>query len=172
MLANFVEQGKTLSFQFKRTVIFVLFCGEEQGLIGSAALASEMRRGNTPLAAMVNLDMIGYPQPNSPATLYWMSGSTNRALTDLAFSLTREYLGPETALQFTGACCSDQQSFHSQGYVAASVFESLSAFNNPNYHRSSDTPSTVTFSHVRRNTQSAVSLIATLAEPQPTKSHL
>jgi len=166
MLTNFVEQKKALNFEFKRTIIFVLFCGEEQGLIGSAALASEMRRGGTQLAAMINLDMIGFPQPNAPATLYWMSGSTNRPLTDLAFSITREYLGPETVLQLTSACCSDQQSFHSQGYVAASVFESLSAFNNPNYHRSSDTPNTVTFSHVRRNTQSAVALIATLAEPE------
>jgi len=171
LIENAVELKKQLNFEFKRTIIFVLFCGEEQGLVGSAALASEMRRGGTQLAAMVNLDMIGFPQPNAPATLYWMSGSTNRPLTDLAFSLTREYLGPETVLQLTGACCSDQQSFHSQGYVAASIFESLSAFNNPNYHRSSDTPSTVTYSHVRRNAQSAVALIATLAEPTP-KSHL
>jgi len=94
-----------------------------------------------------------------------MSGSTTRALTDLGISLSKTYMGADTVLATTGACCSDQQSFFSQGYPAASLFESLSAFNNPNYHRSSDTASTVTFEHVFRNTQSAAALMATLAEP-------
>jgi len=153
---------------FKKTITFALFAGEEQGLRGSAALAADMRRAGTALSGMVNLDMIGYPQPNAPATLYWMSGSTNRPLTDLAISLTKTYLGESTVLAYTGACCSDQQSFHAQGYPAASIFESLSAGNNPNYHQSSDLPSTVTFSHVVRNCKSALALIATLAEPTAT----
>jgi len=145
----------------------VTFAGEEQGLYGSLALAQEMKQAGTQLTAMINVDMIGYPQASAPRTLYWMSGSTNRALTDLAFSLTKTYLGASTVLATTPACCSDQQSFNGQGYVAASIFESLSATNNPNYHRSSDLPSTVTYSHVVRNTQSALALLATLAELSP-----
>jgi len=151
-------------FSFKCKLIFALFAGEEQGLVGSAALASSYVNGDIDLTAMVNLDMIGYPDTANPQTLYWMSGSTTSSLTQLAMELTKTYLGADTILALTGACCSDQQSFYSRGYPAASIFESRSAFNNPNYHQSSDLPATVNFNHVLRNARSAAALITTIAE--------
>jgi len=151
-------------FSFQTKLIFVFFAGEEQGLVGSAALATSYVNSGIDLTAMVNLDMIGYPDPTFPTTLYWMSGSTTSALTQLAIQLTREYLGENTLLATTSACCSDQQSFYSRGYPAASIFESRSAGYNPNYHQSSDLPSTVNFNHVLRNARSAAALITTLSE--------
>jgi len=145
-------------------LIFALFAGEEQGLVGSAALATSYVNAGVDLTAMINLDMIGYPDSAFPQTLYWMSGSTTSSLTQLAMQLTRDYLGENTLVTLTSACCSDQQSFFSRGYVAASIFEARSAFNNPNYHQSSDLPATVNFNHVLRNTQSATGLIMTVAE--------
>jgi len=150
-------------YSFENTVIFAFFAGEEQGLVGSAALATSYVNAGVDLTAMVNLDMIGYPERNAPQTLYWMSGSTTASLTQLAIELTKTYLGENTVLATTGACCSDQQSFYSRGYAAASIFESRSATNNPNYHQSSDLPATVNFNHVLRNTKSAAALITTLA---------
>jgi len=151
-------------FSFESTLIFALFAGEEQGLLGSAALARSYASAGTDLLAMVNLDMIGYPDRTYPQTMYWMSGSTTPSLTDMAIELTKTYLGENTMLAKTGACCSDQQSFYSQGYAAASIFEARSATNNPNYHQSSDLPTTVSFPHVLRNTKSAAALITTLAK--------
>jgi len=160
-----MECANTYEFNFQRTMVFALFSGEEQGLIGSAALASQYSSGGIPLTAMINLDMIGYPQASSPNTLYYMSGSTSRQLNELWVELTKLYLGQATVVASTSACCSDQQSFFSRGYLALSLFESTSAFNNPNYHRSTDLPNTVTYRHVFRNAQSAAALIGTLAEP-------
>jgi len=151
-------------FSFQRKIIFAIFAGEEQGLVGSAALATSYVNNDVDLTAMVNLDMIGYPDNAFPQTLYWMSGATTSSLTQLAIELTRTYLGENTLLATTGACCSDQQSFYSRGYPAASIFESRTASNNPNYHQSSDLPATVNFQHVLRNTRSAAALITTLAE--------
>jgi len=151
-------------YSFESKIIFVLFAGEEQGLVGSAALASSYVNQGLDLLAMVNMDMIAYPDRANPQTLYWMSGSTTPALTDLAFQLTKTYLGDATLLARTGACCSDQQSFYSRGYPAASVFESRSAGNNPNYHQSSDLPPTLNYQHLLRNVQSAAALITTLAK--------
>jgi len=151
-------------YSINRKLIFALFAGEEQGLVGSAALAQSYVNSGADLTAMVNLDMIGYPDSAFPQRLYWMSGSTTPSLTQLAMELTRSYLGENTQLATTGACCSDQQSFYSRGFPAASVFESRSATNNPNYHQSSDLPATVNFQHTLRNTQSAAALIMTLAE--------
>jgi len=164
ILKVFTELIAEEGFSTRCKLIFVLFAGEEQGLVGSAALATSYVNAGVDLTAMINLDMIGYPDSSFPQTLYWMSGSTTPALTTLAFELTRTYLGENTLLATTSACCSDQQSFYSRGYPAASVFESRSAFNNPNYHQSSDLPQTVNFNHVLRNTQSGAGLIMTLAD--------
>jgi len=151
---------------FRRKLIFALFSGEEQGLIGSGVYAAQLSTDDVELEGMVGLDMIGYPQPNAPTTLYWMSRSTNQNLTNLGIALTKTYLGENTIVAPTSACCSDQQSFHSRGYAAAAVAESLAYTNNPNYHRSSDLPETLSFSHVWRTTQGAAALIATIAEPR------
>jgi len=151
-------------FSFESTIIFALFCGEEQGLVGSAALATSYSNQGVDLTAMVNLDMIAYPDRQNPQTLYWMSGSTTSTLTDMAFSLTKLYMGENTVVARTSACCSDQQSFYSRGYPAASIFESRGAGNNPNYHQSSDMPATLNYQHLLRNCQSAATLITTLAQ--------
>ena len=39
------------------------FCGEEQGLIGSRAIAAAYAAAGEPLYAMVNADMLGYTLP-------------------------------------------------------------------------------------------------------------
>jgi len=163
ILTTAAELIREEGFSFESKIIFALFAGEEQGLVGSAALATSYVNAGLELTAMVNLDMIGYPDNANPQTLYWMSGSTTAGLTDLAFEVTKTYLGESTVVTRTTACCSDQQSFYSRGYPAASVFESRTASNNPNYHQSSDLPPTLTYPHVLRNAQSAAALIATLA---------
>jgi len=164
ILATAHELIENEGFSFEAKIIFVVFAGEEQGLVGSAALATSYSNQGVDLTAMVNLDMIAYPDRTNPQTLYWMSGSTTSALTDLAFELTKLYMGENTLVARTGACCSDQQSFYSRGYPAASIFESRTASNNPNYHQSSDLPSTLNYQHLLRNCQSAAALITTLAK--------
>jgi hypothetical protein len=94
-----------------------------------------------------------------------MSRSTNQNLTNLGIELTKTYLGDGTIVAPTPACCSDQSSFYSNGYAAAAVAESLAYTNNPNYHRSTDLPDSISINHVFRTTQAAAALIATLAEP-------
>lgn len=157
-------------FKFKRNIIVAFFSGEEQGLYGSDALSALFRKNQVDLAAMVNLDMIGYPQRDSNGNklpnIYWMSGAVNKALTNLAISLSELYL-PTVPVSTTSACCSDQQSFNSDGYAAASIFESKGAGNNPNYHRSSDLPDTVDFGHVASCASAAYALLSHVAEIEP-----
>jgi len=156
---------KNEGVNLRRNIVFMLFSGEEQGLYGSAFIASQMRSNNVEIQGMVNLDMIGYPQQNAPTTLYWRSRGTNKNLTDLGIELTKTYLGEDTLVTSSTSCCSDQQSFTDQGYASTGVSEATAATNNPNYHKSSDLPSTMTFSHARRIAQMTTALIATLAEP-------
>ena len=44
----------------KRSVIFVLFAGEEQGLNGSKHFVDSWKKGYDKIAAMINLDCVGY----------------------------------------------------------------------------------------------------------------
>jgi len=161
-IAQLISDGVS----FRRKITFMLFSGEEQGLYGSDAIASELSDADVELIGMVNLDMIGYPQQNQPNTLWWKARSVNQDLTDLGIALTKTYLGENTLISTSVSCCSDQQSFYQLGYPAAGVFEATAGTNNPNYHRASDLPNTVTYSHARRTTQMGAALIATLAEPR------
>jgi hypothetical protein len=51
---------------FRRTIIFGLFSGEEQGLIGSGVYAGQLSADGVDLIGMVGLDMIGYPNRMLP----------------------------------------------------------------------------------------------------------
>ncbi len=52
----FVKGG----LQPKRSVIFVLFAGEEQGLLGAKHFVESWKKGYDKITAMINLDCIGY----------------------------------------------------------------------------------------------------------------
>jgi len=152
---------------FRRKISFALWAGEEQGLVGSDATAAELSEDGVEILAYVNMDMIGFPQVGDPNTLWWKYRSVTETLTDLGISLSETYLGEDTVIDYSYSCCSDQQSFYLLGYPAAGVFESTMGTNNPNYHRASDLPNTISYSHAMRTTQMAASLLLTLAEPSP-----
>ncbi|HEY2015673.1 MAG TPA: M28 family peptidase [Bryobacteraceae bacterium] len=58
--AAVMELARVMSqYQFDKTLVFVAFAGEEQGLIGSSLLASKSRKENTVIEAVLNNDIIG-----------------------------------------------------------------------------------------------------------------
>jgi hypothetical protein len=60
-VAAVVAAANALShFEFNRTIKFVLFSGEEIGLLGSRAYVEELYRNDTDILAEFNADMIGY----------------------------------------------------------------------------------------------------------------
>jgi len=160
LLAKLIQQTG-INKNFQRTLQIQTYCGEEQGLVGSGAIARGFKQTGVNVVAMFNIDMVGYrrPIPNSNPpipgyiSLAFMTGSTTKSLTDSCKSITTQYvvLGPETQTYIgdTGACCSDQQSFFSQPYPAVSLFETnTSGAVYPDYHRQTDTPDKVNFEQV------------------------
>jgi len=128
-------QNSRLSF----TMRIMWFCGEEQGLLGSRALAVQYRQRGDRLLGMFNMDMIGYKRPNLASVMAFMTGNANRALSDEIKAFSRTYL-PSLQLGDTSACCSDQQSFHLEGFRAAGIFETpTTSVVYPEYHRIGDT---------------------------------
>ncbi|MBT8294811.1 MAG: M20/M25/M40 family metallo-hydrolase [Gramella sp.] len=56
--------------QNKRSILFVLFSGEEKGLKGSEHLAGKLHAENLDLYAMINLEMIGVPMKSKNYMAY------------------------------------------------------------------------------------------------------
>jgi Tol biopolymer transport system component len=61
-----VARALTLERNFDATtcLLFAAFTGEEEGIIGSNALAAKLKADHVPLKAMINLDMIGRMENN------------------------------------------------------------------------------------------------------------
>ncbi|MCR9159617.1 MAG: M20/M25/M40 family metallo-hydrolase [Nannocystaceae bacterium] len=65
----------------RRSIVFVAFCGEEKGLRGSKAFVADPPIALSSLVAVVNLEMLGHPDPSDPKRA-WVTGrdySTLRA---------------------------------------------------------------------------------------------
>src|SRR3954451_8149315 len=58
--AAVMELARVMSqYEFDKTLVFVAFAGEEQGLIGSSLLASRAKKENQVIEAVLNNDIIG-----------------------------------------------------------------------------------------------------------------
>jgi len=144
---------------FKRTLRLITFCGEEQGLVGSRAIASAYKSAGTNVVAMYNVDMVGYRPPTSPTVIAFMTGSATPSLTQSCRAIVNSYL-PTTLTGTTSACCSDQQAFFENGYPAIGLFETnTSGVVYPDYHRSTDTPDKVDFVQVQQFAQAIYSCV-------------
>merc|ERR1719429_408107 len=135
---EFAKIINMLGLRFKHTIRLCLFTGEEQGLIGSRALARRWSQEGVNVIAMFNTDMIGYRQPGTPIQINLMNRRGDANLLNIARQVTNTYL-PGIPNGNTSACCSDQQSFVENGFPAAGYFETPgSTVYYPQYHRQTD----------------------------------
>jgi len=159
----FARLVKRRGTAFRRTIRVITFCGEEQGLVGSRAIARMYNSTNprTNIVAMYNVDMVGYKPPTSPTVVAFMTGSSTASLRTECQSTVQQYL-PSQPIGTTSACCSDQQAFFEVNYPAIGVFETnTSSVIYPDYHRDTDTPDKVNFPQVAIFAQAAYSCLLT-----------
>jgi len=125
--------------RFDHSVHFLWFCGEEQGLLGSANLANAYANRGDDIVGMFNNDMIGYTSPQHGVTLSMMNRFATRELSEACMAFSAIYV-PTLRSAFTNACCSDQQSFFNAGFPSAGIFETpTNSVVYPEYHRPGDT---------------------------------
>jgi hypothetical protein len=128
------EHGAT----FEHTLRLVLFTGEEQGLLGSRAIARDWAERGDNVMAMFNADMIGYKLPNDEITLGYMNRYADLDLTAISKVTSTTYV-PSLNVGFTQACCSDQQSFYENGFPSVGWFETATqSVVYPQYHKEDD----------------------------------
>jgi len=161
-------------YSFERSVRFVLFTGEEQGLHGSAAYAAAAQASGDNIVGVLNTDMIAWDATNGPDLRLFIhttnspSYSNDLALAIAFTNVVSDYgLGTQLAPIITanGMGQSDHVSFWNRGYPAMLVSEDYLADFNTFYHTVNDNLAHANLRFCTAATRALVGTLATLAAP-------
>jgi hypothetical protein len=140
----------------RRSVMLAAFAAEEDGLLGSKALANDLPVPRENVVAMINLDMVGCGDPSLVVVL----GTQQNP--DLARVLKRAKKLKNTRIKsvVTGKAQhlwqrSDHYSFHEVGIPTLFFFEAVSEAENGDYHTFRDTPDICSYDKIARTTRLA-----------------
>jgi hypothetical protein len=160
--------------QFERTVRFVLFTGEEQGLYGSASYAGLAQTNGDNIVGVLNLDMLGWDsKPPATFQLHTRTVTAPGYSNDLALAATFTNAATVYALtpdivpvvKADGLTASDHSSFWNRGYAAICAIEDYGADFNPYYHTVNDTLARMNMRYYTAAVRAAVASAAHLAHP-------
>ncbi|MBK8048014.1 MAG: M20/M25/M40 family metallo-hydrolase [Anaerolineales bacterium] len=165
---------------FARTVRFVFFTGEEQGVCGSGAYAAAAAARNDDIVAVINLDMIGYDAAGEPTlrlhTRWWNNPASagDKAIADAFVGVVDDYeLDLVPIVTRDGETASDHSSFWDRGYPAILAIEDDYDDFNPYYHSADDITTHFNAAYFTEFTKAVVGVAATLAVPaQAVKDHI
>lgn len=152
------------NYQFNCTIRFLLFSGEEQGLLGSTIYAENARKLDENILGVIALDGIGYADPHVENHTIWNRANLS-AYWIVNHSQAIETLYPDLIGLTVGRrpCTpdSDHQSFINQGYDGECFREETL---DPFYHTSDDTIEHINLSYLTGVTRLAAGTMADLAE--------
>ncbi|NIW35413.1 MAG: M28 family peptidase [Gemmatimonadetes bacterium] len=155
----------------KRSIIFVLFTAEEDGLLGAMHFVANPPVPVESIVLNINLDMVGRNSPDWPESLLAM-GSENRRpqLLELIRDVNSR-VGAELDWRLNEGSDphnhvqrSDQLAFMQKGIPAILITR---GFMGPDYHRPSDDPGTINYAKVLQATRLAYGLAAEAANREP-----
>jgi hypothetical protein len=126
--------------QPKRSVMVCSFSGEEDGLLGSKAIANRLPIEARTVVAMVNLDMLGFGDKDSCAIMGLNQNPALEKLINRGQKASRTGIRDITLRQGEELFArSDQHSFHVLGIPTLFFFEGLPIEKNADYHTWRDT---------------------------------
>ncbi len=149
-------------YEWDCTLRFVAFTGEEQGLLGSAAYATDAYNNGDNILGVLNLDMIAYDSDAFPIVdLHVRSGNAaDRAIADLFADVVALYdLDLTPHIIQPGTDRSDHASFWNKGYPAILAIEDWDDFT-PYYHTVNDRLSTLNLAYYTEFVKAAVGTFA------------
>jgi hypothetical protein len=157
-------------YGFKRTMKFVTFSGEEQGLYGSDAYVRELYDRHTPVLVEFNADGIGRATTAEYGRKIRLSATEDTGwIIDIMQNMTKEYglnfnittfwkVNRDLPIGF-----SDYYPFVRRGYESISVWE---ADGDQNYHSPGDNISNVNLSYLVNTTRHIAATMAILADTE------
>jgi hypothetical protein len=158
-------------YRFDRTLRFVFFTGEEQGLLGSEAYARSI--ADQDIVGVFNMDMIAYNTlESSPVLRLHLRPSGNPGHADDALLANRfvnvvQTYGLSSALTpintADGEDASDHSSFWDRGFAAILAIEDDYDDFNPHYHTPKDTQGILDFPYFTAFAKASLGTAAHLA---------
>lgn len=163
-VAGLIAAKYTRGIPFKRTIKFVAWNSEEQGLYGSAAYASAARARGDSIRGYLNGDMIAYEVSNFDSVRCYNGGRPGSITLSTKYNqMNIDYsIGLRIRISTTAPANSDHYSFWSNGYEATDNYEDD---NNPYYHTASDRITTLDTVYYCKVVKCLVATILELAEP-------
>ncbi|MCX6032855.1 MAG: M28 family peptidase [Chloroflexi bacterium] len=161
-------------YRFERTVRYVLFTGEEQGLLGSNAYAAAVKAAGENVVAVYNMDMIAWDAADGPTLRLHTRLTSNPGYPgDLALAnlfgdvLTTYGLSANLTPIITadGESASDHASFWNRGYPAILAIEDDYDDFNSYYHSTNDKLSRLNMTYFTNYVKASVGLAAHLGRP-------
>jgi len=128
----------TQNFIPSRTIEFHGYAGEEGGLLGSQAIASNYLNSGKVIAGMMQLDMTGYVRDGTNPTIGIVTDFTDAELSAFIRRLVETYTDASWADTRCGYGCSDHASWNRAGYRSSFPFEAIFSNSNPRIHTPSD----------------------------------
>lgn len=149
-----------------RTIRFILFNGEEEGLIGSYRYVNHVANLGDCIHGVYNMDMTAYNWSGS-LQQDLVGNNASSWLVDYARSCGKRYV-PELALRSRindGFGYSDHAPFWYAGIPALLCIETWDTENNPYYHSPQDTPDKLDFYYSLLAARVAAATVGELAQP-------
>ncbi|HEY5911209.1 MAG TPA: M28 family peptidase [Verrucomicrobiae bacterium] len=169
-----VAAGVCARYQFERTIRFVLFTGEEQGLYGSKAYAATLQQAGENVTGVINLDMLGWSSLSARTFQLHIRAATNSgyaadlALASVFTNVVTDY-GLRTELtpviKPDSLPNSDHASFWNRGFAALAATEDYTSDFTPYYHTINDTLRTLNWRYYTAAVRAGVGTVALLAGP-------
>jgi hypothetical protein len=163
-----LEAARVMSeYDFKYTVRYVAFGGEEQGLYGSDYYAGQASAAGDDIQGVVNMDMLYYgPAGDDQLWVVYDTQSTGLALAMDAITDTYVPALEKNVDYNPGLTYSDHSSFWDEGYPALLNIE-VEVYSNPYYHQTSDVLANYMeyFPFGTNCIRGAIATVAYLAEP-------
>lgn len=176
-VATVLEAARILSgYEFPFDVRFVLFSGEERGLLGSEVYADSAAAAGDTIYGVLNVDMIGYKRaPDHRDTCHVVSNIGSWWLGEWVVETAQgdeygeHFTGLDTELIYYPLLMSDHGKFWLAGYDAVLAIEHWDPRDrNLNYHTIEDTTGHLYPSQFAATTRLVSASLARLADPDGT----
>ena len=160
-------------YDFDCTLRYIVFTGEEQGLLGSYAYAASVVGQD--IEGVLNLDMISYNTLNSLPGIDLIvrpGNASDHAIANLFADVVNAYaINLEPQVVEDSAHDSDHASFWDYGFSAILGIEDFSDFN-PNWHTTNDKIGTLDMNYFTWFVKAAVGTLAHMGYLPPPSGHL
>ena len=121
-------------FRPERTLKFMIYAGEELGLLGSQDIAEDAKRNKDDVVAVMQFDMTQYA--GNGQKIHFITDNTSKELTKFTQMLADKYVKMPWTTASCGYACSDHASWNKYGYSAVFPFEADDY--NPKIHSAQD----------------------------------